>query len=114
MIGNDLRRELKAWKQAAEARGLSTVKDDLVFTSQRGGQLTVSAGERIVGNAMKRTGITGKRNPHRLRHSYASRLYRSSRDLRLVQKLLGHVRVDSTAIYADLFGEDVKEAVDRV
>ena len=31
-----------------------------------------------------------------------------------VQKLLEHSRVDTTAIYAGLFGDDVKEAVDRV
>ena len=73
-----------------------------------------AAAERIVSNAMKRASITGRRNAHRLRHTYASRLYRASKDLRLVQKVLGHSRVDTTAIYADLFGEDVKGAVDQV
>jgi len=61
--------------------------------------------EYRVGNAMRRAAITGKRNPHRLRHSYASRVYRVSRDLRMVQKLLGHSRVDTTSIYADIFDE---------
>ena len=113
-IGDDLRRELKGWKKAVEAGELPVSDDDFVLTSQRGGQLTVSGAERIVSNAMKRAGITGKRNAHRLRHTYASRLYRASKDLRLVQKVLGHSRVDTTAIYADLFGEDVKGAVDQV
>ena len=40
VIGGDLRREMKLWKRSAEARGLSTGKEALVFTSQRGGQLT--------------------------------------------------------------------------
>ncbi len=114
VIGEDLRRELKLWKQASEARNLSTGTGDHIFHSQRGGPLTVSGGERIVASAMKRAGITGKRNPHRLRHTYASRLYRATKDLRLVQKMLGHSRADTTAVYADLFCEEVKAAVDRI
>ena len=113
-IGDDLRREMKLWKKSSQARGHSTGDGDLVFTSQRGGQLTVSAGERIVGNAMRKAGISGKRNPHRLRHTYGARVYRVSRDLRMVQKLLGHSRVDTSAIYAGLFAEDVKDTVERV
>jgi integrase len=113
-IGEELRRELKRWRQAAEARGQPTGEGDPVFPSQRGGPLSVSGAERIVSGAMARAAITGQRNPHRLRHTYASRLYRACRDLRLVQKLLGHSRVDTTAIYADLFAENVKAAVDKV
>ena len=113
-IGEDLRRELKLWRQAAEVRGLSVEDTATVFPSQRRGPLTVSGAERIVEGAMRRAGIAGKRNPHRLRHTYASRLYRACRDLRLVQKLLGHSRVDTTAVYADLFSEDVRAAVESV
>ena len=113
-IGDDLRRELKSWRKAVEARELPTGDDDPVFTSQRGGALSVSGGERIVEGAMKRAGIAGKRNPHRLRHNYGARIYRATKDLRMVQKLLGHSRIDTTTIYAGLFGEDVKDAVERI
>lgn len=114
LIGDEFRRELRAWRQAADARGISTEPEAPVFPSQRGGALTVSGAERIVGKAMRRAGVQGRRNPHRLRHSYASRLYRESRDLRLVQKLLGHSRPDTTAIYAGIFDEDAREAVNRI
>jgi integrase/recombinase XerC len=70
VIGEDLRRELKQWREACEARGLPVGPDDLVFRSQRGSGLTVSGAERIISGAMARAGIAGKRNPHRLRHSY--------------------------------------------
>jgi site-specific recombinase XerD len=41
------------------------------------------------------TGIT----PHKLRHSYASELYRRSRNLRVVQENLGHSSIRTTEIY---------------
>lgn len=36
---------------------------------------------------------------HALRHFFASELYRQTRDLRLVQEMLGHSRTDSTSVY---------------
>lgn len=37
--------------------------------------------------------------PHQLRHRYASTVYRSSGDIRAVQELLGHARLDTTMVY---------------
>lgn len=38
-------------------------------------------------------------SPHKIRHSYASELYKRSRDLRLVQETLGHSSIQTTEIY---------------
>lgn len=37
--------------------------------------------------------------PHKIRHSYASELYRRSRNLRVVQENLGHTSIKTTEIY---------------
>lgn len=52
--------------------------------------------------AVAASGIRGKVTPHALRHSYATRLMENGVDIRVVQILLGHAAITSTAIYTHL------------
>ena len=52
--------------------------------------------------AARAAGITPRVKPHALRHSYATRLLESGVDTRVVQILLGHVNIATTAIYTHL------------
>ncbi|MGB5085097.1 MAG: tyrosine-type recombinase/integrase [Methylocystis silviterrae] len=47
-------------------------------------------------------GVTRRVTPHALRHSYATRLLENGVDTRVVQILLGHVQIATTAIYTHL------------
>lgn len=49
-------------------------------------------------------------HPHALRHHYATRLLRNGVDVRYVQMLLGHERLDTTAQYLGLSLEDLINA----
>lgn len=68
-----------------------------LWVGQRG-RLTVSGITQVVLAADADADIPGLR-PHRLRHSYATRLRQGGADVAQVQALLGHASLDTAARY---------------
>lgn len=111
IIPDCLKKHLKsflAWKQA---QGEATGKDDHLFWGQRG-PMTAQAIQQIVKKYLKLLNIyeNGK-SVHSLRHSYATELYRKNKDLRAVQKQLGHSSIQTTQIYTHLLDEDIQRQI---
>jgi len=52
-------------------------------------------------------------NPHVLRHTFATRLLAVS-NLRIVQKVLGHINIQTTQIYTHPSNDEVSDAVNRL
>lgn len=65
-----------------------------LFIGQQGHHISPRAVQHIF-KKYAPSGIT----PHKIRHSYASELYRRSKNLRVVQENLGHTSIKTTEIY---------------
>ena len=92
----------------------STIQDDsALFLSENGRRL----GQRSVQNRVKAwalaRGLPGNLHPHMLRHSFASHILESSRDLRAVQELLGHADISTTQIYTHLDFQHLADVYDK-
>jgi site-specific recombinase XerD len=61
-----------------------------------------------VREAARRAGITRKIGPHTFRHSFATELLEAGTDLRTIQLLMGHSRLEDTTLYLHLSRRHLK------
>jgi integrase/recombinase XerD len=70
--------------------------------------LTPRQFNRAVHVAAHRAGIAQRVTPHTLRHSFATHLLEQNIDIRVIQVLLGHAKLETTALYTRVAANTIR------
>ncbi len=105
------REALEKWIRAASLKG-----DDFLFPSRvnHGAHLSTRQYARIVHEWVETIGLeSGKYGTHTMRRTKVSLIYRRTKNLRAVQLLLGHTRLESTVRYLGIEVDDALEIAEQ-
>ena len=99
-VGRKAVEALKAWLK--ERVTLADTESTALFVGKNGSRLKHRAIQLRIAYWARRKGLPSHVHPHLFRHSFATHLLESSKDLRGVQELLGHADISTTQIYTHL------------
>jgi integrase/recombinase XerD len=111
MLSPVLLERLRAWWRLAHAQGKMLPGGWLFPGMNPLDPLTARQLNRAVHDAAEAAGIDKRVSMHTLRHCFATHLLEQKVDIRLIQVLLGHKRLDTTTIYAHVATEILHEVV---
>ena len=109
MLSPLLLERLRAWWRVAHAKG-KMLDGGWLFPGQNPvNPMSTRQFNRICRIAADAAEIDKRVSPHTLRHSYATHLLEQKVDIRVIQVLLGHKRLETTALYTQVATEVLRE-----
>ena len=109
LLGQPAVRALDAWLQERAIR-VSGKDEGRLFLSRTGRPMDRKALWKRLRILADAAGVRTM-HPHRLRHAFATDLLRGGADLRVIQELLGHARLETTRIYTHLASSKLAETI---
>jgi len=109
MLSPLLLERLRVWWRAGRAQG-KLLDGGWLFPGQNPvNPMSTRQFNRICHMAADAAEIDKRVSPHTLRHSYATHLLEQKVDIRVIQVLLGHKRLETTALYTQVATEVLRE-----
>jgi site-specific recombinase XerD len=105
MLSPHLLNLLRAWWRAARPQGWLFPGRNPVLP------MTTRQLHRACHDAAEAAGIEKNVSPHTLRHSFATHLLEQNIDVRVIQVLLGHAKLDSTALYTRVATKTIQQVM---
>ncbi len=103
---------LSIWKRK-QTKWLNE-QPNYVFTTGNNTRINPRYVRAMVKRQCERAGLPDWVHPHTLRHTFATDLYKKSKDIRMVQKALGHADLSTTMIYTHIVDDDLKEEMQNL
>jgi site-specific recombinase XerD len=100
MLSPQLLELLRAWWREGRRRGVMLPQGWLFPGRNPVMPLSTRQLNRAVHAAAEAAEIRKRVTPHTLRHSFATHLLEQDIDIRVIQVLLGHAKLETTALYA--------------
>jgi len=82
---------------------------DYLFEGQKGGKYSPKSVQSVFKRSLQKAGIKKKATVHSLRHSFATHLLDDGTDIRYIQELLGHKRLETTQIYTHVSSYSINQ-----
>lgn len=111
MLSPVLLERLRTWWKAARAKGKMPDGGWLFPGMDPVNPLTPRQLNRAIHTAAIDAGIDKRVTMHTLRHSFATHLLEKKVDIRVIQVMLGHKKLETTALYAQVATEVLREVV---
>ena len=108
LLSADLLGLLRAWWQEGRQNGVMRPGGWLFPGQDPAKPVTTRQLSRVVEAAALAAGLTKNVSPHTLRHSFATHLLEDGTDIRVIQVLLGHAKLDNAAPYTRLATKTVR------
>jgi integrase/recombinase XerC len=87
--------------------------EQALFLTRNGQRISHRSVQMRVNHWARRQGAPTGVHPHMLRHSFATHVLESSRDLRAVQEMLGHASLSTTQVYTHLDFQHLAQVYDQ-
>ena len=110
-VSNKAIADLKRWFFDRNLMKIKPREDDYVFLNRRGAHLTRTMILIMVKRQAEEAGIKKTISPHTFRHSFATALLQGGADLRSIQAMLGHEKIDTTLVYTHISNEQLRKAI---